>query len=74
MSNETFYGAMRTRQALAIVTSFVHSSVLQHLLYEHYAKYLAKCRPVRFAKEKYQSCPKVIIDFCGRFEFDFPLV
>lgn len=32
-----------------------------------------KCRPVRFAKEKYQSCPKVIIDFCGKFESDFPL-
>ena len=32
-----------------------------------------KCRPVRFAKERYQSCPRVITDFCGRFEFDFPL-
>ena len=34
---------------------------------------MAKCRPVRFAKEKYQSCLRVITDFCGRFEFDFPL-
>ena len=34
---------------------------------------MAKCRPVRFAKEKYQSCPRVITDFCGRFEFVFPL-
>ena len=34
---------------------------------------MAKCRPFHFAKEKYQSCPKVITDFCGRFEFDFPL-
>ena len=32
-----------------------------------------KCRPLRFAKKKYQSCPEVITDFCGRFEFDFPL-
>ena len=34
---------------------------------------MAKCRPVRFVKEKYQSCPRVITDFCGRFKFDFPL-
>ena len=33
----------------------------------------AKCRPVRFAKERYQSCSRVITDFCGQFEFDFPL-
>ena len=34
---------------------------------------MAKCRPLCFAKEKYQSYPKVITDFCGRFESDFPL-
>ena len=32
-----------------------------------------KCRPFRFAKDKYQSCPQAITDFCGRFESDFPL-
>ena len=56
-----------------IVTSSVHSTILQHLLYEHCAKHLAKCRPVHFAKEKYQLCSRVITDFYGRFEFDFPL-
>ena len=40
---------------------------------ERYARHLAKCRPVHFAKEKYQSCSGVITNFCGRFEFDFPL-
>ena len=34
---------------------------------------MAKCRPARFAREKYQSCPRVITNFCGRFESDFPL-
>ena len=34
---------------------------------------MAKCRPIRFAKEKYQSCSRVITDFYGRFESDFPL-
>ena len=56
-----------------IVTSSVHSTILQHLLYKRCARHLVKCRPVYFAKEKYQSCLKVIIDFCGRFEFNFPL-
>ena len=56
-----------------IVTSFIHSTILQHLLYERYARHLAKCRPVRFAKERYQSCVRVITGFCGRFEFDFLL-
>ena len=32
-----------------------------------------KCKPLCFVKEKYQSCSKVITDFYGRFEFDFPL-
>ena len=56
-----------------IVTSFVHSTILQHLLYKHCTKHLLKCRPSRFAKDKYQSCPQAIIDFCGRFESDSPL-
>ena len=56
-----------------IVTSFVHSTVLQHLLYERCAKHLAKCRPFRFAEEKYQSCPRAIIDFCFKFESEFQL-
>ena len=34
---------------------------------------MAKCRLVRFARDKYQSCPRVITDFCGRFESDFLL-
>ena len=56
-----------------IVISFVHNTILQHLLYERCAKHLSKCRPFHFAKEKYQSCPQAITDFCGRFESDFPL-
>ena len=56
-----------------IVTSSVHSTILQHLLYKHYARHLVKCRLVRFAKEKYKLCPRVITNCCGRFEFDFPL-
>ena len=34
---------------------------------------MAKCRPIHFAKEKYHSCPRVITNFCSRFESDFPL-
>ena len=56
-----------------IVTSSVHSTILQHLLYERCARHLVKCRHVYFAKEKYQSCPRVITNFGGRFEFNFPL-
>ena len=50
-----------------IVTTSVHNTILQQLLFEHCAQYLAKCKPVHFAKEKYQSCLRVIIDFCSRF-------
>ena len=32
---------------------------------------MAKCKSVRFAKEKYCSCPKVITVFCGHFVSDF---
>ena len=56
-----------------IVTSSVHSTILQHLLYECCAKHLSKCRPSRFARDKYQSCSWAITDFCGKFESDFPL-
>ena len=38
-----------------IVTSSVHSTILQHLLYKCCAKHLLKCRPSHFAKDKYQS-------------------
>ena len=56
-----------------IVTSSVHSTILQQLLFEHCAQYLAKYRLVHFAKEKYHSCPQVITDFYDRFESDFAL-
>ena len=56
-----------------IVTTSVHSTILQQLLFERCAQYLAKRRPVRFAKEKYQSCPRVITNFYGRFESVFLL-
>ena len=56
-----------------IIASSIHNTILQHLLYEHYAKHLSKCRPSRFARDKYQSCPQAITDFCGRFVSDFLL-
>ena len=66
-SNESQVGSCH------IVTTSVHSTILQQWLFEHCAQHLVKCRPDRFAKEKYQSCPRVITNFCGRFESDFPL-
>ena len=56
-----------------IVTSSVYRTILQQLLFERCGQYLAKCRLLRFAKEKYQSCSKVITGFYGMFESDFPL-
>ena len=47
-----------------IVTTFAYNTILQHLLGERCARHLAKW-PVRFAEERYHSCPKVITDFCG---------
>ena len=54
-----------------IITTFAYNTILQHLLWEHYARHLAKCKFVHFAKEKYCLCRKVIIDFCDRFVSDF---
>ena len=56
-----------------IVTSSVHSTILQHLLQECCAKHLAKYKLVCYAKEKFQSCLRVITDFCGGFVTEFPL-
>ena len=56
-----------------IVTSSIHNTVLQHLLYKRCARHLVKCRLVHFSKEKYQLCPRVITNFCGKFKFDFLL-
>lgn len=43
------------------------------MLWERCARHLAKCKSVRFAKEKYRSCLKVITDFFDHFVSDFPL-
>ena len=56
-----------------IVTSSIHCTILQQLLFEHCAQYLTRCRLAHFARDKYQSCPRVITDFCSRFESDFSL-
>ena len=55
-----------------IFTTSAHSTILQHLLWERYARHLAKCKSICFAKKKYRSCPKVITNFCDRFVSDFP--
>ena len=34
---------------------------------------MTKCRSARFARDKYQTCLRIITDFCGRFKSDFPL-
>ena len=57
-----------------IVTTSAHNTILQHLLWERYARHLAKYKSVRFAKEMYHSCPKAITDFFGYFVSDFPSV
>ena len=64
---------MRARLGPATLSLLLHCTILQQWLFERCAQYLTKCRPARFAREKYQSCPRVITDFCGRFESDFPL-
>ncbi|KAK9998191.1 hypothetical protein SO802_017794 [Lithocarpus litseifolius] len=56
-----------------IVNISAHSTMLQLQLWERCARHLAKCKSVRSAKEKYQSCPRLIADFCGRFVSNFPL-
>ena len=66
-------GDERQAGSCHIVTTSVHNTILQHLLWECCGKHLAKCKLIRFAKEKYQPCPKVITDFCGCFIFDFLL-
>ena len=63
----------RQASSCHIVTSSAHSTVLQHLLWVRCARHLAKCKPVCHTKEKYQSCPNVITNFCGRFVTNFPL-
>ena len=58
-----------------IVTTSTHSTILQYLLWEHCVRRLAKCKSVRFAKEKYRSCPKVITyHWVGLKPFGYPAV
>ena len=56
-----------------IVTSSIHSTILQHLFWDRCARHLAKCKLVCSAKEKFQSCPKEITDFYGSFVNEFLL-
>jgi len=63
----------RQTSSYHLVTSFIHSTILQHLLWDRCARHLAKCKPVRSAMEKFQSCPKVIIDFYESFVNEFLL-
>ena len=44
-----------------IITTFAHSTIFQHMLWERCARHLAKCKSIHFAKEKYLS--EVITDF-----------
>ena len=73
MQLDYLQGDERQAGSCHIITTSVHSTILQHLLWERCARHLAKCKFVHFAKEKFRSCPKVIIDLCGRFASDFLL-
>lgn len=54
-----------------IVTSSVHNTILQNLLWQSCFEHLSKCRFVYFAKTKFEKCSKVITDFCGNFVDEF---
>ena len=56
------------------ITSSLHYAILQVFMWDRSSVTLAKCRSLKFVKDKFQGSPNVIKDLCGSSTDSYPII
>ena len=57
-----------------VITSSLHCAILQVFIWDHSSVTLAKCRNLKFVKDKFQGSPDVIKGLCGSSTDSHPII
>ena len=57
-----------------VITSSHHCAILQVFMWDHPSVTLAKCRNLKFVKDKFQGSPDVIKGLCGSSTDNHPII
>ena len=56
------------------ITSSLHCAILQVLMWYHSSITLARCRNLKFVKDKFQGSPDVVKGLCGSSTDNHPII
>ena len=56
------------------ITSSLHYAILQVFMWDRSSVTLAKCRSLKFVKDKFQGSPNVIKGLCGSSTDSYPII
>ena len=56
------------------ITSSLHYAILQVFIWDRSSVTLAKCRSLKFVKDKFQGSPNVIKGLCGSSSDSYPII
>ena len=57
-----------------VITSSLHCAILQIFMWDRSSATLAKCRNLKFVKDKFQGSPNIIKGLCGNSTDTFPII
>ena len=57
-----------------MITSSLHCAILQIFMWDRSSATLAKCRNLKFMKDKFQGSPDIVKGLCGNLTNTFPII
>ena len=57
-----------------LITLSLHYAILHIFMWDHSAATLAKCRNLKFVKDKFQGSPDIVKGLCGNLTDAFPII
>ena len=57
-----------------MITSSLHYAILQIFMWDRSAATLAKCRNLKFVKNKFEGSPNIVKGLCGNLTNAFPII
>ena len=71
---DLFHGDEVEGNSCFAITSSLHYAILQVFMWDRSSVTLAKCRSLKFVKDKFQGSPNVIKGLCGSSTNSYPII
>ena len=71
---DQFHGDEAESESCYVITSSLHCAILQIFMRDRSATTLAKCRNLKFVKDKFQGSPDIVKGLCGNFTDAFSII